>query len=433
MVKKILNIFSFIVVFLFILAVYGWMVNQIGKGSKKFGVLTEPIKFMYSFPDLFEESVEEAKSLPPTFLKTPSNFKPINQLKKDLIVLATCTKTADERSIVLMNLKNDSILKEWTVDNPWGETGRIVNPLIHPDGSLIYNYYYWAKPGLTKLDSNGKVIWQNQELVVHHGMNVNHEGDIWACTIRKGKSGGVYALDGQRVFYNDYKITKYDNETGKILFDKSITKILKENNLVNYLFKSTITDEPIHLNDVQPALKTSPFYQEDDVFISLRNINLIMHYRPANNKLIDLIEGPFAHQHDVDILNDSVLVLFNNNTYKTYEGMKINMAKKIKDKSELEDAGAHFSNIVSYNLSSKSFSFIGNSVFAKNRIHTVNEGLMEFIEPKTYFVEEQNSGVLWVIKDEKVLYKNVLKSQHVGFHHLPNWTRIIQYGDKDFR
>lgn len=431
--KKFFTVFSSVIIILFILALYGWMVNQIVTGKKNFGFLTEPIKFMYSFPDLFEGSVKEVKSLPPTFLKTPPKFRPINRLKKDLTVLVTYTDKADKRSIVKMNLKNDSILKKWTVDNPWGETGRIVNPLIHPDGSLIYNYYYWAKPGLTKIDTSGKVLWQNDELVVHHGMNVNREGDIWTCTIRKGKSGGVYTLGNDRVFYNDYKITKYDHETGKIIFDKSITEILKENNLANYLFKSAETDEPIHLNDVQPALKSTKYYKEDDVFVSLRNINLILHYRPSTNELIDLIEGPFVHQHDVDFLNDSVLVLFNNNTYKTYEGMKVKKAHAPKDKSELENAGTYYSNIVSYNLGNGSFTFIGDSVFKANKIYTVNEGLMEFLEPNTYFVEEQNSGILWVIKNDKVIYKNVINSQHKDHHHLPNWTRIIQYGNKDFR
>lgn len=427
--KKAFSYLSTIIIVLTVLSLFGWMVNQISTGKQKFGVLTKPIKSLYSFPNLFQETVKEVKKLPPTFLETPSGFKTLNQLKKDLVVLVTYTKSDDKRTILLINLKNDSILQEWTVNNPWGETGRIVNPLIHPDdGSLIYNYYYWAKPGLTKLDTNGKVIWQNQKLVVHHGMNLNRDGDIWACTIRKGKSGGVYALGGERVFYNDYKITKYDHETGEILFDKSISKIFKENGLVNYLFKSAQTHEPIHLNDVQPALKTTKYYQEDDVFISLRNINLIMHYRPKSNELIDIIEGPFAHQHDVDFLNDSVIVLFNNNTYKTYEGMPIKHAKALKEKSQWVDLGSHFSNIVSYNLETETFSFIGNAVFRENRIYTVNEGLMEFLGPTSYFVEEQNSGILWVIENGEVIYKNVLPSQHPGHHHLPNWTRIVSYG-----
>jgi len=42
-----------------------------------------------------------------------------------------------------------------------------------------------------------------------------------------------------------------------------------------------------------------------------------------------------------------------------------------------------------------------------------------------YFVEEQNSSVLWVIQDGVVRYKNVLSSHHPGFHHLANWARVM--------
>lgn len=40
--KKALTVLSSIIIVLFILALYGWMVNQIGTGKKKFGFLTEP-------------------------------------------------------------------------------------------------------------------------------------------------------------------------------------------------------------------------------------------------------------------------------------------------------------------------------------------------------------------------------------------------------
>jgi len=91
-----------------------------------------------------------------------------------------------------------------------------------------------------------------------------------------------------------------------------------------------------------------------------------------------------------------------------------------------KEYGAFTSNIVVYNFETKSYSVIGDSIFRANQIFTYSEGLVEFIRPDMYFVEEQNSGKLWVIKDDEVVYKNVLKSQHLGYHHLPNWTRIIK-------
>lgn len=401
------------------------MVNQVSNKNRKFGFLTETIKFMYSYPDLFKRSVKEVNVLPGTFVPAPLNFEPINKLEKDLIVLSTYSDTSDSRTIVLLNLKNDSILRKWTFKNQNGQYARIVNPILHPDGTLIYNYYYTKYPGLFKIDSAGEILWQSDTLLIHHGMNLNKDGDIWACTQIPGwRATGKYFLGGVEVFYNDYTITKFENETGEILFHKSITELLAENNLANYIFKSADTKEPIHLNDVQPALKTTKYFKEDDVFISLRNVHLILHYRPSTNELINVLEGPFINQHDVDILNDSTLVIFNNNTYAdiSREG------KKPHDHLDRPvNAGEFFCNIISYDLKNKSYSVIGENVFKENEIFTMNEGLMEFLTPDTYFVEEQNPGILWVIKGDEVIYKNVIKSQHKGHHHLPNWTRIVKY------
>ena len=51
--KRVLKTFSLIVIVLFILSIFGWMASHITSGDKKFGFLTGPVKFMYSFPDLF--------------------------------------------------------------------------------------------------------------------------------------------------------------------------------------------------------------------------------------------------------------------------------------------------------------------------------------------------------------------------------------------
>ncbi|MAC96317.1 MAG: hypothetical protein CMC96_12555 [Flavobacteriales bacterium] len=424
--KKALTVLSSIIIVLFILALYGWMVNQIGTGKKKFGFLTEPIKFMYSFPDLFKTSVKEVKTLPKTFIPTPKNFKPVNKLNKDLNVLISYSNKKDNRSIVLMNLKNDSILKSWDIENPFKKTNRIWHPILYPDGSLLYKLDD-EQSGLIMQGPDGKIIWKNKKVIPHHSMNLNKEGDIWSCTNRRWMSGGQYYLAGEEVRYNDFRITKYEKETGKILFDKSITEILAENNIGNYVLKTNISKDPLHLNDVEPALKTTEFYQEDDVFLSLRNISVILHYRPSTNELIDVIEGPFIHQHDVDFLNDSTLVLFNNNTFKNWSGQHVAKTHKLKNPKEVVKAGTFQSNLMSYNLRTKEFKSIGDSVFKANDIHTTTEGLVEFLNKDTYFVEEQNSGLLWVIKNDEVIYKNVIKSQHKGHHHLPNWARVVSH------
>ena len=423
--KKILKTFSFIDIYIFPLSIFGWMVFHVSEGDKEFGFLTGPVTFMYTFPDLFSQSVEEVKTLPKTFIPTPKNFQSINNLKDDLVVLSAYSDTGDTRSIIVLNLKNDSVLYKWTVENPFQVHDRRLNPLLLSDKSVVYSFT--CKRGFIKIDSLTNIIWKQDSIHPNHSMNWDKNGDIWICSYEPVYfATGLYKLNGRSVFYLDNYITKVDAKTGRIIFHKSVTEILRENNLSSYILRSQNILDPFHINDVEPAFKTTSYYKEDDVFICLRNLSFVIHYRPSTNRVINIIEGPFTSQHDVDFLNDSTLVIFNNNYYNKWA---IESKEPPIDSSFLKIAGDFYSNIVRYDFSNDSLSFIGDSIFRANEIFTKTEGLMEFIDSSTYFVEEQNTGLIWIIKDDEVLYKSVLKSQHEGYHHLPNWIRIIKQND----
>jgi hypothetical protein len=275
-----------------------------------------------------------------------------------------------------------------------------------------------------RIDADSNIVWRQDDIFSDHSLNIDANGDLWVC----GKepvwhATGTYKLDGKRIFYIDNYITKLNAETGDILYHKSISEILVQNNLAHYLIKSANRKDPIHVNDIQPALKTTDFYNQDDLFISLRQPSIILQYRPSTDQLIEVIEGPFHCQHDVDILTDNTLAFLNNNTYGTGGHSGMNAPP---DSSLPVSAGEFFSQIIRYNLQTKAFDTIGDPVFKKNKIYSHTEGLIEYLDPDTYFIEEQNSGILWIIKNDEIIYKNVFSSQHDGYHHLPNWTRIIQ-------
>lgn len=420
--NRVLKTISLIVILLFTYSLFGWMVYHISEGDKNYGFLAGPVKFMYTFPDLFSQSVEEVKALPKTFIPTPEDFRSINHLESDFMVLSTYSDTSDSRSIVLLNLKDDSVHYKWTVANPYQKHDRIINPLLFPGKSVVYAFD--SMSGLIRIDSLSNTVWQQDSIKPHHAMTLDKDGDIWICSFEPVfHATGLYHLDGRSVFYIDNYITKVDAGTGRILFHKSVTEILSENNLSGYLLKSPVVKDPIHINDVEPVFKSTPYYREGDLFISSRNLSLIMHYRPSANRVIQMIEGPFASQHDVDFLNDSTLVIFNNNYYNLWS---TDSKEPPMDSSRLKYAGDFYSNLVCYDINNHSLSFMYDSLFRENEIFTQTEGLMEFVDPSTCFVEEQNTGLIWIIKDDKVIYKNVLESQHEGYHHLPNWIRIIK-------
>ncbi len=421
--KKIINAFSIVVVSLFALAVFGWMSVHISKGDKDFGFANEPIKFMYSFLDQFKETVKEVEKMSPTFLKTAPNHNSVNKLKNDLRILSTYSSSDNQRTVAIRNLKNDSIEYEWELADKVKPHDRVLNPIFYPNMDLVYSIHHVT--GLRRIDAEGNILWKQDSVLSHHSTNLDAEGNIWICASMAPlwEANGKYKLNGREVYFQDDYITQIDANNGQILFHKSVAEILKENQMASYLLHTQSGTDPMHINDIQPAFKTTQYYNIGDLFISLKQISLIFQYRPSTNEVIRALKGPFSAQHDVDFLNDSTLTWFNNNYYALWtEDSK----PKPKNADQIPLTGDFFSNITQYNLSTGEYSVIDEDLFRKRWIFSGNEGLHEFINDSTYFVEQQNSGYLWVIQNGEVVYKNVFPSQHEGYHHLPNWNRIIK-------
>jgi hypothetical protein len=419
--KKVIPTLAALIIGLFILAVFGWMSVNVAKGHKDFGVLNEPIKFMYSFLDQFEESVKEVKKLSPTFMPIWSEVNPINKLEKDLKILVSYSESSNRRTVAIKNLKTDAITFKWEIKEKANEWDRIVNPYMFQNKDLIY--FYTDKTGLRKIDSSGNMIWSQDSILAHHSLNPDSSGNLWVCTKKppRGEATGKYHIDRKDVYYDDDYITSVDANSGKILFNQSVTSILKSNGLASYLLQASTITDPIHLNDVEPALKTTKHYNEGDVFLSIKQSCIILHYRPETNKVLKVIEGPFSGQHDVDFFDDTSLTIFNNNAYTDWK-----VDSKKKPKNQPVNAGEFNSNIARYSFIHQNIEIIESNVFDDNGIFTTTEGLHEYINDSTYFVEEQNVGHYWVIQNGQVLYKNVFNSQHEGHCHLPNWARIIK-------
>lgn len=416
---------AIIILSLFGLSVFGWLVKHNSTGDKILGdKMGKGLDAYVSFLDLFEKSVEEVKKLPETFVPTPVGFEAVNKLENDLYALISYSNTEEGRSVEIRNLKNDESLHKWDIANPYQAHDRIMDPLLLPGKRLVYSYN--GVTGLICLDSLGNQIWNQDIIAHHHSINLDSAGNIWACTYTKENGGfiiykGFYDVDGRELVYIDNTISQLDPNTGKLLFHKSITEILNENGLSNLIMKSPNIEDPIHLNDVQPALKTTAWYQEGDLFLSFRNCSALMHYRPSTNKVIRLIEGNFYSQHDIDFLNDSTIIFFNNNSHTFWSGRPGNW--RVAD--QRIDAGDYYSNTMAYDLKNERLYPYEKKVYDEHQIQTFTEGMQEVLADGSLWIEEQNSGKLWVFKNGELLYKNVLPSQHEGHHHLSNWTRIL--------
>ena len=420
-----------LVVVLALLSAYGWAVKHRTKGDLNLGWANPMVDQLSGFPDLFKKSVKEAQTLPQTFVPTLSDFAPVNRLEQDVLALTAYSNEDGGRNIDLRNLRNDDLLHRWVVptdDIPVKPHWRIHHPLLLPDSSVIS--FITNRTPLFRLDVSSNLMWRQDSLSFHHAINVDAQGDLWACVQQWERGGrhigyrGRYLMAGKTVHFLDNSIAKIDPETGHILYTKSCADILRENGLEHLILRSGDPQDPMHLNDVEPALYSGPHFEEGDVFLSFRNLQAVLHFRPATGEVLRVIDGPLAAQHDVDILDPHTLAIFNNATQENVGKYTSGAHKYPVSKDQVELKHWH-SRIERYDLASDSFTPLWPELMGQEDIMTFSEGLQEFLPDGSAFLEEQNSGILWVVGDDGVLYKDVHRSHHPGHHHLPNWTRII--------
>lgn len=414
-----------LIIGLTLLSLFGWVVRESAKGKQWVPHnISRTVTFFTTLPDRLIIAKEAVERLPLIYVPSPENFEPVNTLEDDVNVLISYANANWKRTIAIKNLRTGEELKTWHVDRLANPHNRIMHSLMLPDSSLVYSLN--GVTGLIRIDKNSERIWKQDTIAHHHAINMGANGTFWANTYSKDNGehiyyGAKFSIDGREFPFIDNTITQFDAETGRILYHKSVTEILIENDLTHLLIKSDSPGDPLHINDVQPVLTDSEFMKTGDVFISSRTSSWIMHYRPSTGEVIELIEGPFMSQHDVDIESDSTIIFFNNGG-QTLKGERPDQ-HRLGDNLIVVDE--QFSGIQRYYLKTGKFEHVEQPVFNENQIFSFTESLMDELPGGGYFIEEQNSSVLWVVKDGEVLYKNILASQHEGHHHLANWGRLM--------
>ena len=167
----------------------------------------------------------------------------------------------------------------------------------------------------------------------------------------------------------------------------------------------------IHLNDIQPALKDGPYWNKGDLFLSSKGLSAIIHYRPSTDKVVNMLRSPFlSQQHDVDIINDNTIYIFNNNRYTIPTGYKLFENSKI----------------ISYNFKTQKYSEEYESATSDNEIKTDFGGLFQLLDNGNFMIEEQEHGRLLIFnKEEELIWEFVNKSKKNKVYAL-RWSRIIK-------
>lgn len=309
-----------------------------------------------------------------------------------------------QATVQLIRIADQQILHEWKPDldvlqsmtdkEIIPSSYRLQHPLLLDDGSIVSGV---AK---IRIDASSKIKWYKEDLLAHHSTEEDADGNLWICSYMVPSS---YANTTKQT---DHAIAKLSPD-GEVLWKKSVCRILEENGYRN-LMMAGFTLDPIHLNDIQPALADSKFWKKGDLLLSMRNRSTIALYRPRTNKIVWLKTGPWMYQHDVDFISDHEISIFGNDLIDPNENLLLN---------------GH-NNIYVYDFHNDTVSTPYENAMKSAEVRTVTEGLCEILPNGDVFIEETNDCRLLRLTRETAKWEFVRRFKK-GLLSMPSWSRYF--------
>ena len=239
--KKFINYYSFLIIFLFFIGIIGFgaIVKYHHDGGKKYQFLQKSVMIIASVPHNIREMIRHRSlnlnkiiNAPPklTKHKDKKRFQRFISSSRDALLILPRYDHSLNRSIIeVLNLDNFEVIHTYKHDIK-EMTNQIRNiekypelkvnnspirfqyrhPLLLNDGSIISNYELGPA---YKIDLCSNLKWINDEEIFHHSKMFDHEGNIWI-------TGKMYPYSK---FINRYAAEDNDNE--KIFENDSLIKI----------------------------------------------------------------------------------------------------------------------------------------------------------------------------------------------------------------
>lgn len=428
------------ILLLCLLSLYGWWVKNASTGAAGGGRITRALRTFVGFPDEVKQVFGSSRiqGVPDSYLKIEGAFTPVNTLDHDLFAVNSFwDQDRDRWEIRLFNFRNDSVLQTWPVERGGGwdldhtnrqfENAPPVHSLVLPDRSVITKLE--KTPNLIRLDPDGRVRWVNHDLVFHHAIQPDPDGtSFWVCAwnipVRPdappvGRS--VRNINGHTIPFVEDLIVRVDMGTGRILLKKGVPGILLDAHQESLLYGGGL-DDPIHLNDIRPVHDSTAYWRPGDLFLSMKRRSTVLLYRVAENRIVDMISGPFISQHDVNPISDHEISIFNNR-YITGLQYPRNMEARIPSLAVRDTLES--SEVVIFDFRDRSFRSLYRNELQAEDMHTMTQGIQEVLPDGELFVEAQNSGRYYVIGPKGVVLRKVFPAPIDGYVHGPNWTRIL--------
>ena len=443
MFKKIEIWILYLVIFLFIPITigYGVLVRQELVSTRKLGRISKTALFLAELPSNIKNIIISGAQGDPD-LTVKDRFPALDGFNgtpnsiESYLLLSRYDGDLKEGIVELVDLRNFEVLHTWNPDinainksvqkvDEWKYLDRdnnnkrnfLKHPILLRDGGLVFQH----RSPIRKIDACSNLIFQKTHDIFHHSIETDIEDNIWVPSHIYPQSLPIKKV-GRNIIqekgYKDNAIVKLSPE-GEILFEKSVSQIFIDNGLEYLLFATgewAFLNDPLHLNDIQPVDFDGKFWKKGDLFLSPRNQSMILLYRPSTNRIIWKGTGPFFNQHDVDIVDDHKISIFNNNVKSFVDGSVVDGNNQV----------------VIYDFKTNEYSsYLGDSLI-KNDVRTKTGGRSQILSNGSLFIEETNYGrTLFFNTDGSLRWTHVNRAKN-GKPYRVAWSRIL-YNDKDIQ
>tara|TARA_B100001057_G_scaffold447231_1_gene486569 strand:+ start:1415 stop:2809 length:1395 start_codon:yes stop_codon:yes gene_type:complete len=413
------------------------------KGSIDISFLSRPAASIARLPEQFLQMLLKPN---PNRLSDPwedprdfyfqQGFKGTPNISESYLLLSRYDGDLEEGLVELVNLQNFKILHTWNPDiDKFNKKIKHIEEfkfierdsnnyrqlLRHPYLSSNGYLFFKQDSPLRVIDECSELIYQNTHDRFHHSIESDIDGNIWIPTHQYPQSLDKTIIGRNKRFDNGYEddaVLKISPE-GTILFEKSVSEIFIENDMEYLLFSvgdKHFDTDPIHLNDIQPVKADSQYWKKGDIFISLRHQSMVLLYRPSTNKILWKGVGKFFHQHDVNIIDDHRISVFNNNSKDFIDGNIVDGNNEV----------------IIYDFSKDKYTTYLNDSMKNSDIRTVTQGRSKILPNGDLFIEESNYGrTLYFNSDGSIRWTHVNLADDANIYNV-GWSRIL-FTEKDIQ
>ena len=285
---------------------------------------------------------------------------------------------------------------------------KLYHPWLGSDGSMLFKSMYAP---LFAIDGCSKQLWMQDDLMFHHSTEPDGAGGWWIPTVIEPT-----AIAGLSPRFQDDGLTHVGPD-GAILQTISLTEVLLRHDLQHLVFPiGDYDDDPLHLNDIQPVLTDGPYWKKGDLFLSLRHRSLVMLYRPSTDEIVWMQHGPWMGQHDIDILDDHRIAIFNNRSQSRTNGVGT-----VDGSSE----------VLIHDFATGATTSPYREAMAREQVAALYEGLYTLLPGGELVIEDHNSGrILFLAADGSKLGQFINRNPDGKVYEI-GWGRYMDQASGD--